>query len=247
MSIPDNNAITHYRHTNQSSYCQDQCSPVPHATSVSDAAWPHCCPVAQAPPCAPIQPTLDLTLFSVWPSATIGVWHLHCPNLQHSSRCPLLFLIQIQSDPTMRSPLSMKLLGALRALPRDLSHQQRWPIPVRHLKHWDWKLFVLCGNPNKGLKVSPQKFSKWVTSAFHLCIGLASQPPPTYIKAHSNRAVLSSIVFLAGMSLSDVCATATRSTPSTFVSQFGYIVMPPLAKWSWSPIFNWCCLVFIIK
>ena len=71
-----------------------------------------------------------------------------------------------------------------------------------------------------GAPVSAQTFSRWVVSTIKLAYEIAHKPLPATVRAHSTRAMASSMAFLRGVNLADVCKAATWSTPFTFAAYY---------------------------
>lgn len=95
-------------------------------------------------------------------------------------------------------------------------------------------LFVRYSNPHRGSKVSSQRLSHWLSELISLTYSLARVPPPKRLTAHSTRAVAASTAFLQGVSLGDICAAATWSSPTTFIRHYAIDVQArqtaPLAR-----------------
>ncbi|XP_042315264.1 uncharacterized protein LOC121926389 [Sceloporus undulatus] len=82
------------------------------------------------------------------------------------------------------------------------------------------RLFVCYSEAKKGLPVSSQRFSKWVSNTIYLCYELAGVPAPVRVRAHATRAEAASSAFLMGIPLEDVCRAATWSQPLTFIRHY---------------------------
>ena len=82
------------------------------------------------------------------------------------------------------------------------------------------RIFVSSQPPRRVLQVTSQRISKWVASIIHQAYQLAQRLAPQVIRPHSTRAVAASTVFLCGVPLLDVCASATWSQPSTFIKHY---------------------------
>ncbi|XP_060109251.1 immunoglobulin gamma-1 heavy chain-like [Heteronotia binoei] len=69
----------------------------------------------------------------------------------------------------------------------------------------DQQLFVSYTSPRLGSRISSQRFSKWLTETIKTCYLLAKRPLPGPVRGHSTRAMATSVAFLKGVSLADVC------------------------------------------
>lgn len=66
------------------------------------------------------------------------------------------------------------------------------------------RLFLTYALHRRGLQVSSQRFSRWITATISLCYQLEGLPVPTRLTAHSTRAMASSHTFLDNVSLEDI-------------------------------------------
>lgn len=81
-------------------------------------------------------------------------------------------------------------------------------------------LFVTYGSPSPGQRVSSQHLAGWIKGTISLSYELACKPLPRVVQAHATRAIVTLTAFLHGVLLHEVCAAATWSSPSTFVSHY---------------------------
>lgn len=72
-------------------------------------------------------------------------------------------------------------------------------------------LFVSYSPLHQGLPVSSQRLFCWVTVAIEFSYSLKRLPRPHRLTAHSTRAVASSVAFLDGVLLREICAVAILS------------------------------------
>ncbi|KAG6932311.1 hypothetical protein G0U57_021645 [Chelydra serpentina] len=84
------------------------------------------------------------------------------------------------------------------------------------------QLFIAVADRMKGLPVSSQRISSWITSCIRTCYDLAGVPTmhPT---AHSTRAQASSSAFLAHIPIQEICRAATWSSVHTFASHYAIV------------------------
>ncbi|XP_073211168.1 uncharacterized protein [Lepidochelys kempii] len=71
----------------------------------------------------------------------------------------------------------------------------------------------------KGLPVSAQRISSWITSCIRACYGLAGVPALA-VTVHSTRAQATSTVFLAQVPIQEICRAATWSSVHTFTTHY---------------------------
>nr|XP_014431927.1 uncharacterized protein LOC106732414 [Pelodiscus sinensis]XP_025043439.1 uncharacterized protein LOC106732414 [Pelodiscus sinensis]XP_025043440.1 uncharacterized protein LOC106732414 [Pelodiscus sinensis] len=86
-------------------------------------------------------------------------------------------------------------------------------------------LLVSMAEHSKACLLSAQCISSIIVECVRKCYIFQSKPFPTTTRAHSTRAVTASTAFLKGVSLKDVCRTATWSSDFTFAK---YYAMPNL-------------------
>lgn len=78
------------------------------------------------------------------------------------------------------------------------------------------QLFVCYGDTRRGSPLSKQRLSRWIVEVIVLAYKKARQPVPGAITCHSTRVVSSSWAAFKGVSLTEICAAATWSSPCTF-------------------------------
>ncbi|XP_050809179.1 uncharacterized protein LOC127051204 [Gopherus flavomarginatus] len=84
------------------------------------------------------------------------------------------------------------------------------------------QLFVAVADRMKGLPISSQRLSSWVTSCIRTCYDLAHVPTGR-VTAHSTRAQASSLAFLARVPIQEICRAATWSSVHTFASHYALV------------------------
>lgn len=98
--------------------------------------------------------------------------------------------------------------------------------PVRALRIYltrvqDWRrsdqLFVCYGGKQRGCTLSKQRLSHWIVEAIQLAYVSAGESPPSGLRAHSTRGMATSWGYSRGMSLEQICASASWASPSTFI------------------------------
>ena len=72
----------------------------------------------------------------------------------------------------------------------------------------------------KGSAASSSTLSKWLVSTISLAYELQNKPLPEGLRAHSTRAVATSMALLRGVDIQDICRAATWSNVSTFVTHY---------------------------
>ena len=82
------------------------------------------------------------------------------------------------------------------------------------------KLFLCFFGQKKGLPASLSSISRWIVSTISVAYEVQHRTPPEGLRAHSTRAVASSMALLRGVDLPDICRTATWSRASTFISHY---------------------------
>ena len=88
------------------------------------------------------------------------------------------------------------------------------------------QLFVCYGDRVLGQRVSKQRLSHWLVDAIACAYRLAGQTRPPAVVAHSVRGMATSWAQLRGVPLSDICASASWSSPSTFTRFYRVNVVP---------------------
>ncbi|XP_029937836.1 uncharacterized protein LOC115380768 [Myripristis murdjan] len=89
------------------------------------------------------------------------------------------------------------------------------------------QLFVSWANPHKGKPITKQRLSHWVVEAIALAYTSQGLQPPTGLRAHSTRSLASSWALFRGVSVQDICAAASWSSPLTFVRFYMLDVSAP--------------------
>ena len=79
------------------------------------------------------------------------------------------------------------------------------------------QLFVCFANPAKGKALSKQRLSHWIVEAISVAYSSRGPSLPQGVKAHSTRGMVASWALFKGISVSDICAAASWSSPHTFV------------------------------
>lgn len=83
----------------------------------------------------------------------------------------------------------------------------------------DPQLFVSYATRSLGKAVSTQRLSHWLVELIKLCYLLSKIPLPAFVSAHSTRAVSTSTAFVGRIPLTDICKSATWSSP-TFIQHY---------------------------
>ena len=79
------------------------------------------------------------------------------------------------------------------------------------------QLFVSWANPHKGKPITKQRLSHWVVEAIALAYTCQGLQPPVGLREHSTRGLAASWALFRGVSVQDICAAASWSSPLTFV------------------------------
>ena len=82
------------------------------------------------------------------------------------------------------------------------------------------RLFICFHGSHKGAPASSQSISRCIVYTISLAYKLLGKSPPEHRKAHSTRALSTSVAFQHGTEIPDICRAATWSTPSTFVNHY---------------------------
>ncbi|XP_042303393.1 uncharacterized protein LOC121920323 [Sceloporus undulatus] len=82
------------------------------------------------------------------------------------------------------------------------------------------RLFQCYSTPKKGLPVSAQRLSKWVSKTVALSYELLGKPCPGRVRSHATRAIAASSAFLSGIPLEDICKAAVWSQPLSFIRHY---------------------------
>ena len=78
------------------------------------------------------------------------------------------------------------------------------------------QLFVAFGAGVRGKPITKVRLSRWIVEAIQLAYVSKGTPPPGGLRAHSTRGISASWALFRGVSIQDVCAAASWSSPSTF-------------------------------
>jgi len=78
------------------------------------------------------------------------------------------------------------------------------------------QLFVCYGKARLGCPLSKQRLSHWLVEVISQAYTGSGLPVPLGIRAHSTRSVATSWAALKGVSVGEICAAASWSTPCTF-------------------------------
>lgn len=85
-----------------------------------------------------------------------------------------------------------------------------------HLGQTD-QLFVRYGGAQKGAAIEKQRLSNWIVEVITMAYKKTQKPLPGAVSCHFTRAVSASWAAFRGVSIVDICASATWTSPSTFV------------------------------
>ena len=134
------------------------------------------------------------------------------------------FLPKVLSDFHLHQPVVMKSLSLAQEGDGE-AHDWALLCPVRALKIYIQRtgafrktdqLFV-CFHPRcLGQPVSKSRLSHWIVDTIRQAYAGSDAPAPRRVRAHSTRGIATSWALWRGASLSEVCAAATWSSPSTF-------------------------------
>ena len=80
------------------------------------------------------------------------------------------------------------------------------------------QLFICYGSQAEGKALSKDRLSKWIVEAITLAYSTLGGAPPQGLRTHSNRGVAASWALLQGVSVEDICATASWTTFVRFYS-----------------------------
>lgn len=86
--------------------------------------------------------------------------------------------------------------------------------------HRSPQLFVATAGRMKGLPISAQKISSWITSCIRACYDIVAVPPPTKLTVHSTSAQASSVAFVAQVPVQDICGAVTWSSVHTLSTHY---------------------------
>ena len=82
------------------------------------------------------------------------------------------------------------------------------------------RLFLCFYGQPKGSAASSSTLSRWLVSTIALAYELQNKPLPEGLKAHSARAVATSMALLQEVDIPDICRAATWSNVSTFITHY---------------------------
>lgn len=105
--------------------------------------------------------------------------------------------------------MDLTTLCPVRVLREYINRTQR-------LRQAHTQLFVCYGEKLLGLPVSKQRLSHWLVDTISQAYSEQGFPVPEGLVAHSTRGMATSWAALKGVSLSDICAAASWSSPCTF-------------------------------
>lgn len=106
--------------------------------------------------------------------------------------------------------------------------------------HKDDHLFLACSGCKKGHAVSSQRLSKWNGELMMLSFLVAKWPLPGSIWAHCTRAMGTSVAFLQGMPLHDICHAATWASLHIFMHHYTLNVQLQLRSWLGRDVLQEC-------
>ncbi|XP_056112700.1 uncharacterized protein LOC130089419 [Rhinichthys klamathensis goyatoka] len=89
------------------------------------------------------------------------------------------------------------------------------------------QLFVSWADSYKGKPISRQRLSHWVVEAIGLCYRSMNIEPPVGLRAHSTRGMATSWALFKGISIQEICAAASWSSPHTFIRFYRLDVTEP--------------------
>lgn len=89
------------------------------------------------------------------------------------------------------------------------------------------QLFVSRAPPRVGKPISSQRLSHWIVDAISMAYECKSMHPPAGLRAHSTRGLAASWALFRGLSVQDICAAASWSTPHTFARFYRLDVTAP--------------------
>lgn len=117
-------------------------------------------------------------------------------------------------SPTSNSPEEERLLSL--DIPRVLRIYLNRTEEFRRSEN----LLISYSGNNKGLKVSKPTLSRWIKDAIKLAFTSQDLPPPSFLSAHSTRAVSTSYAERKLIPLEQICAAASWSTQNTFIAHY---------------------------
>ncbi|KAK5928475.1 hypothetical protein CgunFtcFv8_013535 [Champsocephalus gunnari] len=84
-----------------------------------------------------------------------------------------------------------------------------------------------CPGPHKGKPVTKQRLSHWIVEAIALAYTSQNLQAPSGLRAHSTRGLATPWALFKGVSIQDICAAASWSSPLTFVRFYRLDVSAP--------------------
>ncbi|XP_053296886.1 uncharacterized protein LOC128456655 [Pleuronectes platessa] len=140
--------------------------------------------------------------------------------------------------PKVVKPCSPVELSAFQPPPYGSAEQQRLHMlcPVRALHTYVERtrsfrkgdqLFVSWAKPHWGKPVTKQRLSHWIVDAIALAYSSSGLQVPTGLRAHSTRGLTTSWALFKGVSIQDICAAASWSSPLTFARYYRLDVTSP--------------------
>ena len=88
------------------------------------------------------------------------------------------------------------------------------------------QLFVSWSGPHKGKPITKQRLSHWVVEAITLAYSLKGLEAPVGLHVHSRRGIATSWALFKGVSLQEVCESASWDSPTTRVQRY-----PKISVW----------------
>ena len=88
--------------------------------------------------------------------------------------------------------------------------------PTQLLRRSHSQLFICYGGNKRGDPVSKHRLSHWVVDTISQAYDSQGLPAPGNLVAHSTRSMATSWAALRGVSVAEICAAASWSTPCTF-------------------------------
>lgn len=88
------------------------------------------------------------------------------------------------------------------------------------------QLFVSWASPHRGRPITKQRLSHWIVGAIALAYTSQGLQAPEGLRAHSTRGLAASWALCKGVSIQEICAAASWSSPLTFVRFYKLDVSP---------------------
>ena len=89
------------------------------------------------------------------------------------------------------------------------------------------QLFVSWAPPRMGRPITKERLSHWVVDAIAMAYRCKGRDPPNGLRAHSTRGIAASWALFKGLSVQEICAAASWSTPGTFIRFYRLDVTAP--------------------